>query len=206
MSALSPFRDEVGVILEKKRKERKRESLKRGEERSESESSCLVKCVAETEVGMASEDDAVKNAMIVDARARNISHNVRCTECGSQSIEDSQADIAILLRKLIRDEIRAGKSDKQIYKKLEDDFGETVLYTPKFDMQTAALWLSPVLIGAVAAGGWVYKKHKQKTNVHIMALDLVRGVSLTPKEKETMLDILTPPPSQGARTPFWWRR
>jgi len=45
---------------------------------------------------------------------------------------------------LIRDEIRAGKSDKEIYKKLEDDFGETVLYTPKFDMQTAALWLSPV--------------------------------------------------------------
>lgn len=49
---------------------------------------------------MASEDDAVKKAMIVDARARNISHNVRCTECGSQSIEDSQADIAILLRKV----------------------------------------------------------------------------------------------------------
>lgn len=45
---------------------------------------------------------------------------------------------------LIRDEIRAGKSDKDIYKKLEDDFGETVLYTPKFDYQTAALWLSPV--------------------------------------------------------------
>jgi len=49
---------------------------------------------------MASEDDAVKKTMIVDARARNISHNVRCTECGSQSIEDSQADIAILLRKV----------------------------------------------------------------------------------------------------------
>ncbi|BAU01338.1 hypothetical protein VIGAN_11054900 [Vigna angularis var. angularis] len=89
---------------------------------------------------MASENDAVKKAMIVDARARNISPNVRCTECGSQYIEDSQADIAILLRKLIHDEIGAGKSDKEIYKKLEDDFGETVLYTPKFEMQTAASW------------------------------------------------------------------
>lgn len=49
---------------------------------------------------MGSKDDAVKEALIVDARARNISHNVRCTECGSQSIEDSQADIAILLRKV----------------------------------------------------------------------------------------------------------
>jgi hypothetical protein len=45
---------------------------------------------------------------------------------------------------LIRDEIKSGKSDKEIYKKLEDDFGETVLYAPKFDLQTAAIWLSPV--------------------------------------------------------------
>ncbi|PNX95987.1 cytochrome c-type biogenesis protein [Trifolium pratense] len=48
----------------------------------------------------AKNDDAVKDTLIVDARARNISHNVRCTECGSQSIEDSQADIAIILRKV----------------------------------------------------------------------------------------------------------
>jgi cytochrome c-type biogenesis protein CcmH len=46
------------------------------------------------------QDEEFKKAQVVDARARNISHNVRCTECGSQSIEDSQADIAILLRKV----------------------------------------------------------------------------------------------------------
>lgn len=50
----------------------------------------------------------------------------------------------VCLLQLIRDEIQSGKSDKEIYKKLEDDYGETVLYAPKFDMQTAALWLSPV--------------------------------------------------------------
>lgn len=49
---------------------------------------------------MESEEDLVKKKRVVEARARNISHNVRCTECGSQSIEDSQADIAILLRKV----------------------------------------------------------------------------------------------------------
>ncbi|XWS16322.1 hypothetical protein CRYUN_Cryun34aG0075300 [Craigia yunnanensis] len=154
---------------------------------------------------MENKDDEVKKTQIVEARARNISHNVRCTECGSQSIEDSQADIAILLRKLIRDEIQAGKSDKEIYKRLEEDYGETVLYAPKFDLQTAALWLSPLLVAGAAAGVWAYKKHRQKTNVHIMALNLVRGVPLTPKEKEIMLDLLTPPP-QGV-TSLWsrWR-
>ncbi|KAF5726874.1 hypothetical protein HS088_TW22G00559 [Tripterygium wilfordii] len=154
---------------------------------------------------MQSTDDEVKQRQLVDARARNISHNVRCTECGSQSIEDSQADIAILLRKLIRDEIRGGKTDKEIYKKLEDDYGETVLYAPKFDMQTAAVWLSPLLVAGAAAGVWAYNKHRQRTNVHIMALNLIRGVPLTPKEKEMMLDILTPP--QSTRTPSsWWTR
>eukprot|EP00262_Sarcandra_glabra_P019632 TRINITY_DN7472_c0_g1_i1.p1 TRINITY_DN7472_c0_g1~~TRINITY_DN7472_c0_g1_i1.p1 ORF type:complete len:152 (-),score=23.66 TRINITY_DN7472_c0_g1_i1:55-510(-) len=151
---------------------------------------------------MESEEEAVKKARTVEARARNISHNVRCTECGSQSIEDSQADVAILLRKLIRDEIRSGKSDKEIFKKLEDDFGETVLYTPRFDLQTAALWLSPFIVAGTAVGIWAYQKHRRSTNVQIMALDLVRGVPLTPMEKQTMLDLLTPPPTR--RT--WWGR
>ncbi|XP_043706278.1 cytochrome c-type biogenesis CcmH-like mitochondrial protein [Telopea speciosissima] len=151
---------------------------------------------------MENEEDAVKKSQVVEARARNISHNVRCTECGSQSIEDSQADVAILLRKLIRDEIRSGKTDKDIYKKLEEDFGETVLYAPRFDLQTAALWLSPFLVTGTAAGIWAYQKHRQRTNTHIMALNLVRGVPLTPKEKQTMLEVLTPPPSRGVKK--WW--
>lgn len=54
----------------------------------------------------------------------------------------------MLAMQLIRDEIQSGKTDKEIYKKLEDDFGETVLYAPKFDLQTAALWLSPVSLRA----------------------------------------------------------
>ncbi|KAG0455284.1 hypothetical protein HPP92_024250 [Vanilla planifolia] len=149
-------------------------------------------------------EEELKKAQTDEARARNISHNVRCTECGSQSIEDSQADVAILLRKLIRDEIKAGRTDKEIYKKLEDDFGETVLYTPKFDMQTAALWLSPFIVAGAAAMVWVYQRHRRKTNVHIMALDLIRGVPLTEKEKQTMLDLLTPPPP--ARKMPWWGR
>lgn len=153
---------------------------------------------------MASEDNAIKKTLVVEARARNISHNVRCTECGSQSIEESQADIAILLRKLIRDEIHAGKSDKEIYKKLENDYGETVLYAPKFDMQTAALWLSPILVAGAAGGVWAYNKHRQRTNVHIMALNLVRGVCLTPREKQTMLDLLTPPPSDKKSSISSW--
>ena len=58
-----------------------------------------------------------------------------------------------------------------------------------------------VIVGGIAAGIWAYQKHRQRTNVHIMALNLVRGVPLTPREKETMLDILTPPPPPRK---WWW--
>ncbi|KAG6501191.1 hypothetical protein ZIOFF_041064 [Zingiber officinale] len=145
--------------------------------------------------------EELKKAQIVEARAKSIFPNVRCTECGSQSIEDSQADVAILLRKLIRDEIREGKTDKEVYKSLAERFGEDVLYAPHFDLQTAAIWLSPVIVAGVAIGGWAYRRRRQNTNVHVMALNLVRGVPLTPTEKETMLELLTPPPSPRRK---WW--
>jgi len=54
-------------------------------------------------VAMAEEqsvDERVRTAQ-VEARARNISHNVRCLECGHQSIEESAADIAVRLRKVV---------------------------------------------------------------------------------------------------------
>ncbi|XP_052620124.1 cytochrome c-type biogenesis CcmH-like mitochondrial protein isoform X2 [Lactuca sativa] len=47
-----------------------------------------------------------------------------------------------MMLQLIRDKIRSGKSDKDIYKKLENDYREMILYAPKFDWQTAAFWLS----------------------------------------------------------------
>jgi cytochrome c-type biogenesis protein CcmH len=45
---------------------------------------------------------------------------------------------------VIRDDIRAGRSDKEIYERLTTEYGETILYSPAFDAQTAVLWLGPV--------------------------------------------------------------
>ncbi|XP_042067175.1 cytochrome c-type biogenesis CcmH-like mitochondrial protein [Salvia splendens] len=106
--------------------------------------------------------------------------------------------IYTMWRQLIRDEIRSGKNDKEIYKKLEEDFGETVLYTSKFDIQTMAIWLAPLTLTGGAVLIWALKRYRRKNNVHIMGLDLVRGVPLTPKEKEAMPELLTPPSTR------WW--
>ncbi|XP_057849830.2 cytochrome c-type biogenesis CcmH-like mitochondrial protein [Cryptomeria japonica] len=148
---------------------------------------------------MGDEKARTKNTEI-EARARNITHKVRCTECGSQNIEDSQADIAILLRKLIRDEIRAGKSDKEVYDKLEKDYGESILYAPRFDIQTAGIWLSPVIVAGAFVGIWAYRRYQERANVQLLASRLLRNIPLTRNERQAMLELLQPPPPKRK----WW--
>lgn len=65
----------------------------------------------------------------------------------------------------IREEILAWKTDKEIYEKLEDDFGETVFLCPRFDLQTAGLWLSHVKSCTI-----IYSSRRFAVNV-IKALD-----------------------------------
>lgn len=66
--------------------------------------------------------------------------------------------------------------------------------------------LKQILVAGAGGGIWAYSRYRQKTNVPIMVLNLVRGVPLTPKEKETMLEILTPPPSQTITNLSSWRK
>ena len=69
------------------------------------------------------------------------------------------------------------------------------------------IWVLDQLLFAGAAGGiWAYNKRKQNNNVHVMALNLVRGVALSPKEKQTMLDLLTPPPPERSTLYSWWKK
>ena len=83
-------------------------------------------------------------------RARNISKNIRCMICQNQSIDESSAPLAKDLRILIRNKIKDGKQDEEIYKFLTDRYGEFILLKPSFKLNTLALWLLPfvfVLIG-----------------------------------------------------------
>ena len=83
-------------------------------------------------------------------RARNISKNIRCMVCQNESIDESNSPLAKDLRILIRNKIKDGKKDEEIYKFLTDRYGEFILLKPLFKLNTLALWLLPfvfVLIG-----------------------------------------------------------
>ena len=79
-----------------------------------------------------------------ELRARNISKNIRCMICQNQSIDESNAPLAKDLRILIRDELREGKSEEEIYKYLTDRYGDFILLKPAFNLSNILLWLLPL--------------------------------------------------------------
>jgi len=81
-----------------------------------------------------------------EARARALFEQVRCLVCQNESIDDSDAELAHDLRQIVREQIKAGRSDAQVRGFLTDRYGEFVLLKPAFSWGNAALWLAPLLI------------------------------------------------------------
>jgi cytochrome c-type biogenesis protein CcmH len=82
-----------------------------------------------------------------EARARAITKELRCVVCQSESIDDSNAEIARDLRLLVRERIVAGDTDAEVIDFVVARYGEFVLFRPPFTAANAALWLSgPALL------------------------------------------------------------
>ena len=81
-----------------------------------------------------------------ELRARNISKNIRCLVCQNQSIDESSAPLAKDLRVLIRNKIKDGKKDEEIYKFLSDRYGDFILLKPPLKLNTLALWFLPFVL------------------------------------------------------------
>ena len=89
-------------------------------------------------------DEVLKNQK-QELRARNISKNIRCMVCQNQSIDESNAPLAKDLRILIRNKIKEGNRDKEIYKFLTDRYGDFILLKPPLKLSTLALWFLPFI-------------------------------------------------------------
>jgi cytochrome c-type biogenesis protein CcmH len=85
-----------------------------------------------------------------EARAENVGRQLRCLVCQNESIEDSNADLARDLRRIVRTRIAAGDADSQAIEWVVARYGDFVRLRPPMNAATALLWASPVL--AVAAG------------------------------------------------------
>jgi cytochrome c-type biogenesis protein CcmH len=81
-----------------------------------------------------------------EAHARALFRDVRCLVCQNESIDDSEAPLAADLRGLIREQVKAGKTDDQIKAYLTARYGQFVLMRPSFDPGNLALWAGPFLV------------------------------------------------------------
>ena len=88
----------------------------------------------------------------LEARARDLSVDLRCLVCQNQSIDDSHAPLAKDLRLLVRERLAAGDSDEQVRNYLVQRYGDFVLLKPPLRIGTLLLWGAPLMV--LLAGGF----------------------------------------------------
>jgi cytochrome c-type biogenesis protein CcmH len=89
---------------------------------------------------------------VQESRAREISRGLRCVVCQNESIDESNADLAKDLRRLVRERIAAGDTDPEVIDYVVSRYGTFVLLKPPFEASTYALWLGPFVVLVVAFG------------------------------------------------------
>jgi cytochrome c-type biogenesis protein CcmH len=104
-------------------------------------------------LALAVQPDEILKDPALEARARDISSELRCLVCQNQSIDDSDASLARDLRLLVRERLQTGDSDAQVRDFLVQRYGDFILLKPPFKSGTLLLWLAPlgVLLGGAAA-------------------------------------------------------
>ena len=88
--------------------------------------------------------------------------NLRCLVCQGQSVADSNSEFAQTIKLVVKDQIKEGKSEKEIYNFLVEKYGQWILYDPELNKNTYILWLLPILIfligGAIVVKNFKFRK------------------------------------------------
>jgi len=82
----------------------------------------------------------------VEKRTAALAQELRCLVCQNQTLADSNAPLAVDLRKQIREQLAAGKSERDVKEYMVARYGDFVLYRPPFNAATALLWAGPFLL------------------------------------------------------------
>ena len=86
------------------------------------------------------------NDPVANKRAVHLADQLRCLVCQNQTIADSNAELAVDLRRQIREQIAQGRSDGQIVDFMVERYGDFVLYRPPLKGTTLFLWFGPPLL------------------------------------------------------------
>ena len=147
----------------------------------------LVVCLAASPVCAVEPDEILKDATL-EARARQISTQLRCLVCQNQSIDDSNAPLARDLRILVRERLIAGDSDEGVKRFLVQRYGEFVLLKPPFGVNTLLLWLAPLLVLFAAIAMLV-----RRVFGGAMSTAYPADAPLSPQEQARLAELMKPP-------------
>jgi cytochrome c-type biogenesis protein CcmH len=82
----------------------------------------------------------------IEQRMKNLTQQLRCLVCQNETLADSQAELAEDLRREIRAQMKAGKTDQEILAYLTQRYGDFVLYKPPVKSTTYLLWFGPFVL------------------------------------------------------------
>jgi cytochrome c-type biogenesis protein CcmH len=127
-----------------------------------------------------------------EARARELSRELRCMVCQNQSIDDSEAPLARDLRLLVRERIAAGDSDSQVIDFLVARYGQFVLLKPRLEPETLLLWLLTPLV--LTAGGAALLMHYRRRSKRAAA-EHPSLVALSAEEEARVRQLMSTEPA-----------
>jgi cytochrome c-type biogenesis protein CcmH len=106
----------------------------------------LLLCVVLAPLTIAKDAQPVGDDPLVEQRLAKLSQELRCLVCQNETLADSRAGLAEDLRREIREQIKAGKSDKEIIAFLTERYGQFILYRPRVTPTTYLLWFGPFVL------------------------------------------------------------
>jgi len=95
-------------------------------------------------------------------RLKKLSEELRCLVCQNQTLADSQAGLALDLRRQVEDLMAQGKSDDEIKDYLVQRYGDFVLYRPQVKGATYVLWFGPFALLLVGGIAWVVVQRRSR--------------------------------------------
>ena len=95
--------------------------------------------------------------------SNKIFKNLRCLVCQGQSVGDSNSEFAQTIKLVVRDQIKDGKTEKEIYDFLIEKYGEWIVYKPPLNRANFLLWLLPYLV-FISGGFIIFLLFKKRDN------------------------------------------
>lgn len=121
-----------------------------------------------------------------EQRIKALNKQLRCLVCQNETLADSQADLAEDLRRQVREQMKAGKSDQEIIAFLTQRYGDFVLYNPPIKASTYLLWFGPFAL--LLAGTFLLYRYVKRRR------DLILEKPLTAEERGRAEELLRSEP------------